>query len=285
MQDNRNTGCSCNSSSHSNSCGNGTVIIDTKRVLDTCKDRDCYEDVRVYLTASGESILASATNVRTRSARLVGAYVGLDEIPFNCGFYQIKVKYYVELEFEGCVSQGRSVCFTGLSVLEKDIVLYGGEGRAVSFSSSENNSYCNVCVDMGIGNDPVAIVETVDPVVLSTKVVDCNCPCVCPCGDYADIPEGIRNSLCEELVINSDGNRILVSLGIFSVIRIVRSAQLLVSATDYSVPDKECTSGKCNDNPCDLFRNIAFPINSFRGTDKPIDLQETKHQGGGCGCR
>ena len=96
MQDNKNatfgagqlTGC------------NGTVCIDTKRVLDCCRDRDCFEDTRVYLTPVGEEILASATNVRTRSAKLLWAYVGVSEVPFNCGFYQITVRYYIELEFE-----------------------------------------------------------------------------------------------------------------------------------------------------------------------------------------
>ena len=30
------------------------VCLDTYRVLDSCRDKDCFEDVRVYLTAEGQ---------------------------------------------------------------------------------------------------------------------------------------------------------------------------------------------------------------------------------------
>lgn len=279
MQENRNASF-CQGASQNG----GTVCIDTMRVLDGCRDRDCFEDVRVYLSACGEQILAASSNVRTRSAKLLWAYVGVEDVPFNCGFYQVSVRYYIEIEFEACVAVGRSQCFKGLVVLEKDVVLYGGEGRAYSYSSSPDNNYCSIKDYNTCGNnDPTAIVETIEPIVLGTKVVDCNCPCSCVCNEYHDIPEGVRNSFGEELILNTDGPKIYVSLGIFSVIRIVRPAQILVQGTDYCVPDKECTAATNNDNPCSLFKNIAFPISQFRGTDGAPARNETR--GGGCGCK
>ena len=68
--------------------GRGTVCIDTKRVLDCCRDRDCYENSRVYLTEFGEETVAAATSVRTKTARTVCVNVGLEEVPFNCGFFR-----------------------------------------------------------------------------------------------------------------------------------------------------------------------------------------------------
>ena len=60
-----------------------------------------------------------------------------------------------------------------------------------------------------------------------------------------------------------DGDRYLtVSLGIFSIVRIVRPAQYLVSATEYCVPDKECVAPD-EDDPCRLFHTMAFPVNEF----------------------
>ena len=145
--------------------GSGTVCIDTKRVFDCCRDRDCFEDTRVYLSPVGEDILANATNVRTRSAKLLWAYVGVNEVPFNCGFYQIVVRYYIELEFEACIGVGRSQCFKGLAAVEKEVVLYGGEGRAMSFTSATSGNYCDIGNGGSMGtNDPVAVVETVEPV-------------------------------------------------------------------------------------------------------------------------
>ena len=283
MQENRNTSC-CQGVGNQPTT-NGMVCIDTKRVLDSCRDRDCFEDTRIYLTCRGEEILANSTNVRTRSARLLWAYVGVNEVPFNCGFYQVTVRYYVEVEFEACLGVGRSQNFKGLAALEKDVVLYGGEGRALSFTSTTENTYCNVCeTDTMETNDPVAIVETVEPIILGTKVSECNCPCPCGGADHGDIPEGVRNRLGEELVLNSNGPRLLVSFGIFSVIRMVRPTQILVQATDYTVPDKECNSASNNDNPCALFRTIAFPTTQFRGTDN-IGAEATHRKNGGCGCK
>ena len=290
MQENRNTGLfGGTQGQNGNQCNNGVVCIDTKRVLDSCRDRDCFEDTRVYLTCRGEEILENSSNVRTRSAKLLWAYVGVDEVPFNCGFFRVKVRYYIEVEFEACLGVGRSQCFKGLAALEKEVVLYGGEGRALTFTSSPGNTYCNVCdMDNAATNDPVAVVETVEPIVLGTKVSDCNCPCPCGGAEYADIPDGVRNSIGEELVTNGNGPRILVSFGIFSVIRIVRPTQLLVQATDYSVPDKECAQATNNDNPCSLFRTIAFPINQFRGFGCITDVQNTQNKNNGgnnCGCQ
>ena len=276
MHDNRNTSCA--------SLGDqrGTVCIDTKRVLDSCRDRDCFEDARVYLTAYGEEVLASATSVRTKCAKTLWAYVGLSEVPFNCGFYQVSVRYYIEVELEACINIGRSQTIKGLAMLEKDVILYGGEGSVTSYTSVPCGSFC-AAPDLDTVNtsDPVAVVESVEPVVLGTKVTqDC---CVCPC-DCVDVPNAVLNFFDGELVNSQNGLKVLVSFGIFSVIRIERPAQLLVNATDYSVPDKECTGACGNESPCDLFRTIAFPVARFRGNTCCDTEQQKPERNGGCGC-
>ena len=123
----------------------------------------------------------------------------------------------------------------------------------------------------------VAVVETVEPVVLGTKVNECGCGC----NEYIDFPECVRCCFDGDIVCNTNGPRIYVSLGIFSVIKVERPAQLLVQATDYSVPDKECTNTR-NDNPCALFKSIAFPVSQFNGSACPPDNVTPPR--GGCGC-
>lgn len=273
MQENRNTPLGCNHDLR------GTVCIDTKRVLDCCRDRDCFEDTRVYLTSYGEEILASATNVRTKCAKTLWAYVGIDEVPFNNGFYRISVKYYILLEFEACLGIGRSQTFKGLTTVEKNVILYGGDGNVTSYSSSPKNSYCNIGDVNTVGNNgPTAIVEAVEPLVLGTKVKECCCACAHDCYELPDVVHGVLDG---ELCLSTTGPAIYVSFGIFSVIRIVRPAQLLVQATDYSVPDKEC-SVVGEDSPCDLFRTIAFPVARFRGMND--HHEDTTGATGGCGC-
>lgn len=276
MQDNKNTSF-CNGRSG----GQGSVCIDTQRVLDSCRDRDCFEDVKVYLSAEGQAILQQSTNIRTRGAEILCAYIGVEEVPFNCGFYQITVRYYITVDFEVCIG-GRSQMIRGITVVQKDVILYGGEGRAVSFASGVGTDICAGCSIGGPAtNDPIAIAETVEPVVLSTKVSDCTCTCGCTCTDFVDIPQSVQELFGEQIVISADGPQVLVSFGIFSVIRIVRPTQIIVQATDYSVPDKECAPATQNDNPCALFRTMPFPTTQFRGTGRQEPQREEK---GGCGC-
>ena len=49
-----------------------TVCIETNRVLDSCRDRDCFERVRVYLSGYGNEILEHTGAIRTKSAKLFG---------------------------------------------------------------------------------------------------------------------------------------------------------------------------------------------------------------------
>lgn len=281
MQENRN---SCNGNGLSFD-GRGTVCIDTKRVLDCCRDRDCFEDTRVYLTECGEEVINNASNIRLKGAKLVWAYVGVDPVAFNRGFYRVTVRYYIKIEGEGCVGIGRSQSFGGIAVLEKEVILYGGEGNLVSYSSSPENNYCNIGnLDTVSDNSPTAIVETVEPIILGHKISDCNCACASMCCDCNEIPAEICGCLDGNVNTTSNGSKLYVSFGIFSVVRIVRPAQLLVQASDYSVPDKECAPATNDENPCALFRTMAFPVNQFK-TVNPIALNRDNGQkNGGCGC-
>ena len=137
----------------------GTVCIDTKKVYDSCRDRDCFEDTRVFLSATGEEVLCNANSIRTKSAKILAAYVGVNAVPFNNGFYQVTVRYYIEVECEGCLGVGKSQVFKGVAALEKDVILYGGEGRAITFTSNGLDTYCNSCVNTASTNDPTAVVD------------------------------------------------------------------------------------------------------------------------------
>ncbi len=104
--------------------------------------------------------------------------------------------------------------------------------------------------------------------LLGTKIMervsDCNCCCCC-CGEN-DLPEAVACSLDAPLMLDDDnksGKRYLtVSLGLFSVVRIVRPAQLLVQASEFCIPEKECCPVE-EDDPCCVFRNMPFPVGEF----------------------
>ena len=265
-----------------------TVCIDTYRVLDSSRDRDCYEDVRVYLTPFGQEIINGTCNVRVRGCEVAWCNVTVDPVQFNCGFYQLTVRYYVILTLESCMGQGRAQEFNGIAVLEKRSVLYGGEGDVKVYSSSDGSSACNFNPRDEGNTSPVGVVETVDPIALSVKVCDRNAMsgcCFCTC---EQIPRELAANSIGEIVDPDCGNRLFVSLGIFSVLRLQRPAQLLVNASDYSVPDKESVPVEESD-PCKLFRSMAFPSGEFSGTNCAGQNQGNDRRPGsidrGCGCR
>ena len=262
--------------------GRGTVCIDTHRVFDSCRDRDCYENTRVYLTAVGEETLAAATNIRARSATVLGAFIGVSEVPFNCGFYQITIKYYVLVELEACLNLGRSQAISGISVLEKNVILYGGEGSVTTFTSDSGGNFCANGLTTNMGNtNPIAIAETVEPIVLGTKTVECGCiPAKC---ESIELPEEIANALDGPIVIDTEGPRLYIAFGVFSVVRLVRPTQILVQATDYSVPDKECTPTTGENDPCKLFSTLAFPTGRFRSSGCECERTEPIPRRS-CGC-
>ncbi len=261
-----------------------TVCIDTLRVLDSCRDRDCYEDVRVFLSDFGQDIIDHTASVRAKCAKILWTYVGVDPIRFNQGFYQVTVRFYIKVEFEACMGIGRNQEFCGIAVAEKKIVLYGGTGNVSIYRSDPAIGPCDLCnLDNASNNLPVGVVEVVDPVLLSVRVAEPGCSC-CSCCCCDEIPDGIAASV-GGIRERGDGNTLLVSLGIFSVTRIERPAQLLVTAEDYSVPDKECCTQE-EDDPCSLFRKMAFPVSEFSpaSLSDVRDTRCTEGNTGGCGC-
>ena len=54
-----------------------------------------------------------------------------------------------------------------------------------------------------------------------------------------------------------------MSLWQFSIIRLERDTQLLMPIYDYCLPEKECTCGGNEDDPCEIFRHVKFPVDEF----------------------
>ncbi len=260
MVENRNNNCSQNSRERD------MVCIDTYRILDSCRDKDCFENVRVYLTCCGQEIIQRASVVRGKSSRVLWSYIDIDPVPFNRGFYQLSVKIYVKILFEACLGPGNVQEFEGVAVVEKKVILFGSEGNVSVFKSeSQNGGFCSCgigCKQSRGTNLPIAVLETVDPIILDVKISEPHMKCCTCCCTVNEIPESVAGCFTDELVDTEDYNKLLVSLGFFSVIRIERPAQYLINAVEYCVPEKECMLPPSED-PCSLFRNMAFPVNEF----------------------
>ena len=250
--------------------GSESFGIEASRILDACRDRDCFEDVRVFLTGVGEELIARTNNVRVKCAKLCGANIVTEPIQFNRGFYSVLIRFYVTMTFEVCVPMGQAQEFEGVAVLDKRVVLFGGESNVSVFRSSDTEGSCAmpdlVCCAK---KDPEAVVEVVDPVVLGARIVDIGSQCRCCCS-CCDIPSSVADTVNGTLVGdgNGDGRVLAVSLGIFSVVRLVREGQLLVQGTEFCLPDKECCEPD-EENPCCTFRKMPFPTSAFCPVTSP----------------
>lgn len=291
MSDNRFSPCG----SLGNGCGKGgetrTVCVETNRILDSCRDRDCFENVRVFLTDLGQDIIEHTTQVRVKDACIAWTYIGIDPVQFNRGFYTVHIRFYVKLILEACLCGGRSQEFDGIAVLEKQAVLFGGDSSVSIFrSSADGSAFCaepEPCYKER--SVPTAVVEVVDPIVLGVRVLEPLCPePVCCCCCACDVPPSIAGCLSAPIYTDAkdcdgrgrDEGRILtVSLGIFSLVRLVRPAQYLISASEFIIPDKECVSSS-PESPCDLFRSMAFPIAEFSPAPMPLPTADRNK----CGC-
>jgi len=238
------------------------LSIHTRKITDSCRDKDCIEDLRVYLTTGSQTILDTASGAKVRCADLLYTYIDVEPVAFDRNHYCIDVTFYYRILADATVGSCRPASLYGLAVFSKRAVLCGEDGSTHIFTS-------DTCIGCGDGytrysaNRPTAVVEVLDPMVLASKVRNV-CECSCHEGSVDQIPGFIREMFDEELVISGDQRRLFVTLGQFSIIRLERDAQLVVPVLDYSIPTKECCdSPGCSEDPCELFSRIPFPTARF----------------------
>ena len=243
------------------------MSIHTQKITDACRDKDCIEDLRVYLTTGSQALLDTCASARVRCGELLYSYIDVEPVAFDRNHYCIDVTFYYRVLADAVVGAGRPATLYGLAVFNKRAVLCG-EDSCAHIYRSDTRIGAPDGITRSAANLPTAVVEVLDPMVLSSKVKEI---CECTCGDVmVQIPEGIRSQFDEELVLSGDRRRMFVTLGQFSIIRLERDAQLVVPVLDYSIPTKECcdTPG-CAEDPCEMFSRIPFPASEFspRGCD------------------
>lgn len=243
-------------------CGLGgireAVCIHTKKICDACIDKDCIEDLRVYLTRESQAVLDQSTTAKARTAELLCVLIDVQPLQFNNGHFSVDITYYYRIVADAVAGVTRPCSLYGLAVFTKRLILAGGQGGTKIFSSKSAS-----CNNIGCNTMPEAIVEALDPMILSAKVVDvCNC-CRNDCL-VADLPAEICSFFDSDLVQSGESKRLYVTIGQFSTIRLERDTQLLIPTYDYCIPTKDCSAVSSSDeDPCEVFNNISFPVNSF----------------------
>ena len=257
-------------SSASSGCFKEAVCINAGRVYDSCSDKDCVE-MRVVFTDTAQQIIDNATSIKCKAVQVMDVFMDVEPVPFNKGFYSVDMTFYFVVQLEACTMDTITpVPVDGLAVFTKKVILYGSEGNVNVFTSDKN---C-VCPQNTYAKDttPKSVVQVVNPICLAAKIKEC-CPTEC----CVSVPASIASRFDGEFTTVVTNKFVEVTLGVFSIVSLARTVQMMIPVYDFSIPDKECV--QINDDPCELFKRIKFPVNEFF----PPRLSELQEEDG-CGC-
>ena len=99
--------------------GNQPVCIHTLQITDCCLDKDCIEDLRVYLTEQSQAAMQSATSTKVRSAELLFVDVAVEALAYKKGYFSIDLTFYYRIVGEALQGAARPCSIVGLSVFSK----------------------------------------------------------------------------------------------------------------------------------------------------------------------
>ena len=244
--------------------------IDADRVYDSCGDKDCLSELRVFFTAENQEIINTANSVRIREANIINTVVNVEPVTYHKGFYSVDMTFYFEvvLDVNGN-SCSAPTTINGLSVFCKRVILYGGEGKVGVFSSADING----CVRPECANLPTAKVQVAQPMALTACLTECCSPFM----PSANIPQCVIDFFGGD-IIPCQSRSVLATIGVFTIVQLKRTVQMRIPVYDFCVPDKECVTS--TDNPCDMFSKVEFPMEQFF----PPNLAEVDCNNNDCGC-
>lgn len=263
--------------------------ISVNKIFDSARDKDCLEDMKVYLCAGAQEIIDRSNAIRCKNVEVIYTNISLESVPFNRGFYQVTVRYFFCVTLECCVGIGRAMDVKGLCAFDKKVILYGSEKNVSVFTSDPaNNNFCADLSDLrcdSVPTLPTVVVEVADPICLDTKVVERIRPFGNCCCTVEAIPDAVRNRFDDQFVDGMGINNVYVTVGMFSVIRMERTVQLVLPACNFCLPEKESTPAH-TDNPCGIFGKMNFPLAEFYPyADEQLPREERRENQNGCGCR
>lgn len=136
------------------------MSIHTRKITDSCRDKDCIEDLRVYLTTGSQAILDKATNARVRCAELLCTYIDVEPLAFNRNHYCIDITFYYRILADAVVGVSRPTTLYGLAVFSKRAVLCGEDSHSHIYRSDtrigEADGLTRLCANL-----PTAVVEVI----------------------------------------------------------------------------------------------------------------------------
>ena len=236
------------------------VCIDGGRVYDSCCDRDCLEDLRCYFTPHGQELIEQAVSIRCRGAEIINVFIDVEPVHLNRGFFSCDLTFFFAVKFDVFVAHHcQPIPVEGCCTFDKKVILFGSEGKVRIFSNEfSRDDACDQQVKP-TNNLPKCVVQCVDPIALGARLCEAtNC-----CEDVCCMPQCVCSRLGGEVNSCCDSNKVVyVTLGLFTIVQLIRNVQMLIPVYDFCIPEKECDHN-INDNPCDVFSKLKFPTGDF----------------------
>ena len=256
------------------------VCIDTARVYDSCADKDCLANLRVYFNTTDQETVNAAATIRCRGCEVINVFSEIEKVPFNTGYYSVDNTFYFRVlldAYSGPYEQPQPV--SGLCVFSKKSILYGSEGSVKVFSSEYATGTPDV-QSPAVSTNPRAKIQVAAPICLDARFCRL-CDCVDNITDPENgIPEQVKRVFGGEFRQADTERAVRVTIGLFSILQLERDVQMLIPAYDFCIPAKECTDH--TEDPCEAFNRINFPVNEFF----PPEAYATDPSSGlpDCGC-
>ncbi|MBR3300864.1 MAG: hypothetical protein IKI68_05195 [Clostridia bacterium] len=235
------------------------VCIDANRIYDSCCDRDCLEDLRVFFTEETQTLVNSATSVKITDSKVLNVAIDVEPISFNKGYYSCDLTFTFLDDLDLYTSPNEiPASVKGVSSFTKKVILYGGEGNVKVFTSDDNTVAPTPRLIGESTNNPKCVLQCVDPVSLTSRLAEGTT-------DYPNVffPEIVEEYLGGPVVTQptADDTAVYVTLGLFTIVQLIRDVQMVVPVYDFYIPEKQCDD--VLDTPCDVFRKIDFPTGEF----------------------
>ena len=234
------------------------VYINTNKIYDSCYDKDCINDLKVYFTTTMQPVIDAAYSVKARDVEVLNVFLDCEQVPYNQGFYSVDMTYFFSIKFEAFTSPiGIPANVDGLAVYNKKVVLYGGDGNVKTFTSRDDHENYNAHEADVHRQYPKAVTQVAPPMVLNVEVeknIDDD-------ENPLTVPVIVSRRFDGEFNDVHPNKTVKITLGLFTICQLERNVQILIPSYDFCIPKKE--NSPSAENPCELFNKINFPIDDF----------------------
>ncbi|MDR1541649.1 MAG: hypothetical protein LBU32_27410 [Clostridiales bacterium] len=237
------------------------------KVYDSCRQQDCLTPAQIGPARSAEHVCMGDEHIHEgdiidppdNAAAVTIDFLRIKKIiivdkkpnPFKNGYWDIDIKYVFEYRLTFREADGTVIgCIRANSIFNKRITLFGSIGSDLAISTDLFRSFND---SQTIDSEPFIMVEAKSVALtadLHHKRGHHNFPEDKHCHDHQRVP-----------------NEVLVTIGLFSIVKLFRVVNLTVESRGFCVPEE------CEDisplNPCEFFDSLDFPLDIFAPPQKP----------------